>query len=153
MSSPATTTPTTAGIIYPDHAAEDEYPWAADLLGVRLPVVHVYGTDLHAVPELLDLGRPDRLAEGAARLAEHRPQSVLWACTSGSFLYGWEGAQRQAAQLSEDTEGDSATILLRLDQDVPDPATFEGAAREAATDALAYMDSAAFIAATASALA
>jgi D-3-phosphoglycerate dehydrogenase len=25
----------------------------------------------------------------------------------------------QAAQLSEDTEGDSATILLRLDQDVP----------------------------------
>lgn len=90
MSTPATTTPTTAGIIYPDHAAEDEYPWAADLLGVRLPVVHVYGTDLHAVPELLDLGRPDRLAEGAARLAEHRPQSVLWACTSGSFVYGPE---------------------------------------------------------------
>ena len=39
--------------------------------------------------------------DAAARLAEHRPQSVLWACTSGSFLYGWEGAQRQAAQLSE----------------------------------------------------
>lgn len=100
MSTPATTTPTTAGIIYPDHAAEDEYPWAADLLGVRLPVVHVYGTDLHAVPELLDLGRPDRLAEGAARLAEHRPQSVLWACTSGSFVYGPEGARDQIDQLA-----------------------------------------------------
>ena len=69
MSTPPQTAPTTAGIIYPDHAAEDEYPWAADLLGVQLPVVHVYGTDLHAVPELLDLGRPDRLADGAARLA------------------------------------------------------------------------------------
>ena len=42
----------TAGVIYPDHAAEDDYPLAEQLLGVRLPVVHVYGTDLHAVPEL-----------------------------------------------------------------------------------------------------
>ena len=90
----------TAGIIYPDHAAEDEYPWAADLLGVHLPVTHVYGTDLHAVPELLDLGRPDRLAAGAAALAEHDPQSVVWACTSGSFVYGPEGARQQIDQLA-----------------------------------------------------
>ena len=90
----------TAGIIYPDHAAEDEYPWAADLLGVHLPVTHVYGTDLHAVPELLDLGRPDRLAAGAAALAEHDPQSVMWACTSGSFVYGPEGARQQIDQLA-----------------------------------------------------
>lgn len=90
----------TAGIIYPDHAAEDEYPWAADLLGVHLPVTHVYGTDLHAVPELLDLGRPDRLAAGAAALAEHDPQSVMWACTSGSFVYGPEGARQQIHQLA-----------------------------------------------------
>lgn len=101
MSTPPMTTPTTAGIIYPDHAAEDEYPWAADLLGVRLPVAHVYGTDLHAVPELLDLGRPDRLADGAARLAEHRPQSVVWACTSGSFVYGTAGIQRQARWIAD----------------------------------------------------
>lgn len=90
----------TAGIIYPDHAAEDEYPWAAELLGVRLPVTHIYGTDLHAVPELLDLGRPDRLAAGAAALAQHEPQSVIWACTSGSFVYGPEGACEQIAQLA-----------------------------------------------------
>ncbi|KRE39231.1 maleate cis-trans isomerase [Janibacter sp. Soil728] len=90
----------TAGIIYPDHAAEDEYHWAADLLGVHLPVTHVYGTDLHAVPELLDLGRPDRLAEGAAALAEHAPRSVIWACTSGSFVYGPVGAQQQIDQLA-----------------------------------------------------
>ncbi|HTQ20112.1 phosphoglycerate dehydrogenase [Mycobacterium sp.] len=35
-------------------------------------------------------------------------------------LLGAAGVNIQAAQLSEDTEGPSATILLRLDQDVPD---------------------------------
>lgn len=90
----------TIGIIYPDHAAEDDYAIAAVKLNVHLPVVHIYGTDLHAVPELLDLGRPDRLAEAATRLAVHRPQAVMWACTSGSFVYGMDGADRQAQQLA-----------------------------------------------------
>ncbi|GAB2997751.1 phosphoglycerate dehydrogenase [Mycobacterium bourgelatii] len=35
-------------------------------------------------------------------------------------LLGSAGVNIQAAQLSEDTEGDNATILLRLDQDVPE---------------------------------
>ncbi|GAA2032932.1 arylmalonate decarboxylase [Yaniella flava] len=91
---------TTVGMIYPDHAAEDDYPRAAAWLDVHLPVVHVYGTDLHAVPELLDLGRPERLAEAAEKLAVHRPQAVMWACTSGSFVYGLAGAQQQADQLA-----------------------------------------------------
>src|SRR5690606_27713506 len=94
---------TTVGIIYPDHAAEDEYAVAAELLGVRLPVVHVYGTDLHAVPELRDLGSPERLAGGAAALAAHRPDSVMWACTSGSFVYGYDGAQEQVDELARVT--------------------------------------------------
>ena len=34
-------------------------------------------------------------------------------------LLGGAGVNIQAAQLSEDAEGQSATILLRLDQDVP----------------------------------
>ena len=108
---------TTIGIIYPDHAAEDEYPTAASRLGVRLPVVHVYGTDLHAVPELLDLGSPEKLAEGVSRLltavaadsvgpvrpgdAVDAVDAVMWACTSGSFVYGHEGVRQQADQLAE----------------------------------------------------
>ena len=91
----------TIGIIYPDHAAEDEYPRAATLLGVHLPVAHIYGTDLHAVPELLDLGSPERLAGGAAELAQHAPDAVIWACTSGSFVYGPKGAQQQISSLAE----------------------------------------------------
>lgn len=86
----------TVGIIYPGHAAEDDYEFAAGLLGVRLPVVHVYGTDLHAVPELLDLGNPARLAEGAARLRDLPLDALVWACTSGSFVYGCGGAREQA---------------------------------------------------------
>ncbi|MBF6173920.1 maleate cis-trans isomerase [Nocardia blacklockiae] len=91
----------TIGFIYPDHAAEDDYPRAAEILGARLRVVHIYGTDLHAVPELLDLGSPARLREGAGLLAEARPDAVVWACTSGSFVYGPQGAREQVRGLRE----------------------------------------------------
>lgn len=88
------------GFIYPDHAAESDYPYATRRLGVELPVAHVYGTDLHAVPELMDLGSPARLAEGAALLAPQHPAAVVWACTSGSFVFGPRGAAEQAERLS-----------------------------------------------------
>ncbi|WP_228002696.1 maleate cis-trans isomerase family protein [Nocardia australiensis] len=91
----------TVGFIYPDHAAEDDYPHAAAALGVALPVAHIYGTDLHAVPELLDLGSPDKLRHGAELLAPHRPAAVVWACTSGSFVYGPRGAREQVRALAE----------------------------------------------------
>lgn len=95
---------TVVGFIYPDHAAEDDYPTAeAKLRDVRLPVVHTYGTDLHAIAELLDLGSPEKLAGGAEMLAEHQPEAVVWACTSGSFVFGTEGAHEQVAKLREHT--------------------------------------------------
>ena len=97
--------PATVGIIYPDHAAEDDYPYAAKLLGVALPVAHVYGTDLHAVPELLELGSPERLAGGATKLAGRDLDSLVWACTSGSFVYGPEGARDQAERLARAAGG------------------------------------------------
>ncbi|MEV0708385.1 maleate cis-trans isomerase family protein [Nocardia aurea] len=95
----------TIGFIYPDHAAEDDYPLAATELGaagldVELPVAHIYGTDLHAIPELLDLGSPDKLRHGADLLAPHRPAAVVWACTSGSFVYGPRGARDQVQALA-----------------------------------------------------
>jgi maleate cis-trans isomerase len=92
----------TIGFIYPDHAAEDDYPLAQQLLGddIALPVEHIYGTDLHAIPELLDLGSETRLAEGASLLAKHQPDAVIWACTSGSFVYGWDGAREQVDKLA-----------------------------------------------------
>jgi maleate cis-trans isomerase len=94
----------TVGILYPGHSAEDDFPRLAETLGpdVRLPLHHtVMVEDAHRADALLDWGRPDRLAEGAAALTPHSPDAVVWTCTSGSFVYGWEGAHDQAARLAE----------------------------------------------------
>jgi maleate cis-trans isomerase len=97
---------TTVGFLYPGHAAEDDYPRMARLLEadgnpVELVVQHTYGTDRHAVEELLDLGNEERLADGARQLKAHRPDAVLWACTSGSFVYGYQGATEQVQKLAK----------------------------------------------------
>ncbi len=94
---------TRLGFLYPGHAAEDDYPAARDRLGpgVAVDVVHTsVGTDAHRVADLLDLGGPERLAEGARSLAAARPHAVVWACTSGSFVFGAAGAADQVAALA-----------------------------------------------------
>lgn len=95
----------TIGLLYPGHSAEDDYARLEERLGgrLRLPLVHTsVGEDAHRVDALLDLGGADRLAQGARALVEeHSPDAVLWACTSGSFVFGWEGAHDQVAALQE----------------------------------------------------
>ncbi|MPZ95424.1 MAG: maleate cis-trans isomerase [Propionibacteriales bacterium] len=93
----------TIGLLYPGHSAEDDYPRLEARLApdVSLPVQHTAMLeDVHRLDALLDWGRADRLAEGARGLASRQPDAVLWACTSGSFAYGWAGAQDQAARLT-----------------------------------------------------
>lgn len=92
----------TVGILYPGYSAEDDYPTLERLLGdgVRLPVVHtVMREDAHRVDALLDVGSADLLADGARQVLEHGVQSVMWACTSGSFVFGWQGAREQIEKL------------------------------------------------------
>ncbi|ALE74916.1 maleate cis-trans isomerase [Pseudonocardia sp. EC080610-09] len=96
----------TVGILYPGYSAEDDYPRAEKLLadGSRLPLVHSeMKVDAHREDALLDIGGDDVLAEAAGRVAaEAGPlDSVVWACTSGSFIFGPEGAARQAAALEK----------------------------------------------------
>ncbi len=89
---------TTVGLLYPGYGAEDDFPALEDRLGdaVRLPLVHTsVGEDAHRVDALLDLGSAKRLADGAAALQPYDPDSVIWACTSGSFVFGWDGAREQ----------------------------------------------------------
>jgi maleate cis-trans isomerase len=57
--------------------------------------------DAHTVEALLDLGRQWRLHAGAEILRADGAAVVLWACTSGSFVFGWEGAQQQVSELAE----------------------------------------------------
>src|SRR5215207_4428432 len=94
----------TVGLLYPGHSAEDDYPALEARLdgAIRLPVVITsVGEDAHRVDALLDLGRAERLAEGASELAAAQPDAVMWACTSGSFVFGPEGARNQASGVAQ----------------------------------------------------
>lgn len=94
---------TTVGLLYPGHSAEDDFPaLEARLSGeLRLPVVITsVGEDAHRIDALLDLGGDARLADGVRQLAGAHPQAVMWACTSGSFVFGPDGARHQAAKVA-----------------------------------------------------
>jgi maleate cis-trans isomerase len=90
----------TVGLLYPGHSAADDFGALESRVGgtVRLPVVITsVGEDAHRVDALLDLGGAERLADGTAQLAAEKPDAVMWACTSGSFVFGPEGALDQAS--------------------------------------------------------
>ncbi|NJP50745.1 decarboxylase [Streptomyces sp. SBST2-5] len=94
---------TALGILYPGHSAEDDYPRIEQLLGsdVRVDVVHTdIGEDAHRVDALREMGSAERLAAGAAELRHAGADAVVWACTSGSFVLGWEGAHQQVRSLA-----------------------------------------------------
>lgn len=94
---------TTIGLLYPGYAAEDDYPFMETLLpeGIGLPVVHTsLDQDAHEVEALLDLGRSDRLLAGAREFAGTGVDALMWACTSGSFVFGWNGAKQQVAEVA-----------------------------------------------------
>lgn len=95
--------PAVVGLLYPGYAAEDDFfSLAARAAAPAIAeVVHTsVGEDAHRVDALLDLGAPERLAAGVQRLAAARPDAVMWACTSGSFVFGWEGARAQVSALA-----------------------------------------------------
>ena len=90
----------TVGLLYPGHSAEDDFPALEARVdgAVRLPVaITSVGEDAHRVDALLDLGSDERLAGGAALLAAEKPDAVMWACTSGSFVFGPQGARQQVS--------------------------------------------------------
>ncbi|MDQ0952275.1 maleate cis-trans isomerase [Streptomyces phaeochromogenes] len=94
---------TALGFLYPGHSAEDDYPRMEQLLGsdIRLQVVHTdIGEDAHRVDALLEMGSAARLAAGVEDLRLSGAEAVVWACTSGSFVYGWEGAHDQVRTLA-----------------------------------------------------
>jgi maleate cis-trans isomerase len=94
---------TALGFLYPGHSAEDDYPRMEQLLGsdIRLQVVHTdIGEDAHRVDALLEMGSAARLAAGIEDLRLAGAEAVVWACTSGSFVYGWEGAHDQVRTLA-----------------------------------------------------
>ncbi|QUX29281.1 maleate cis-trans isomerase [Nocardiopsis akebiae] len=103
---------TRVGFLYPGFSAEDDYKAFEGLLGggVELPVVHtLMREDAHRVDALLDVGGEDVLARGAQELAVMEVEAAVWACTSGSFVFGWEGARRQVAGVRRHTGAPSSS--------------------------------------------
>ncbi|MFF3844685.1 decarboxylase [Streptomyces sp. NPDC002328] len=94
---------TALGFLYPGHSAEDDYPRIEQLLGsdIRVDVVHTdVGEDAHRVDALRQIGTPERLAKGVEQLRLSGAEAVVWACTSGGFVHGWEGAHEQVRTLA-----------------------------------------------------
>jgi maleate cis-trans isomerase len=94
---------TALGFLYPGHSGEDDYPRIEQLLGadIRVDLVHTdIGEDAHRVDALLEMGSPRRLEAGVAELRLAGADAVVWACTSGSFVHGWDGAHAQVRALA-----------------------------------------------------
>ncbi|QKZ21301.1 maleate cis-trans isomerase family protein [Streptomyces chartreusis] len=94
---------TALGFLYPGHSAEDDYPRIEQLLAsdIRIDLVHTdIGEDAHRVDALLRMGSAERLAAGVEALRLTGAEAVVWACTSGSFVYGWNCAHEQVRGLA-----------------------------------------------------
>jgi maleate cis-trans isomerase len=118
MTGTAARSTTTVGVLYPGYSAEDDYPLLEERLeGAAFRVQHTdIGEDAHRVDALLEMGSAARLADGAQALREAGVDSVLWGCTSGSFVFGWEGAHAQAAAVGELLGVPSSSTSLAFSQ-------------------------------------
>ncbi|MCT2591191.1 decarboxylase [Streptomyces sp. N2-109] len=94
------------GFLYPGYSAEDDFPRLEGILreagaDVRLPLVHTdIGEDAHRVDALLEMGSAARLAAKVEEVKALGAEAVVWACTSASFVFGWDGAHQQVRELS-----------------------------------------------------
>ena len=94
------------GIVYPGGGAEQEYYQFAELLpGLRVYLVFSKRTDMsgnsHRLSALRKTARVANLIEAARRLASLRPDAVMWACTSGSFVLGRKYAETQVRAIRQ----------------------------------------------------
>ena len=92
------------GVLYPMHAAEDDYPRMAAMLEPPAVTVveHTDANDLHSVGECRRTGDWDHLRPGVEALRSREVDVCIWACTSGSFVYGLAGAREQARQIGDE---------------------------------------------------
>ncbi|MFF8555678.1 decarboxylase [Streptomyces sp. NPDC015501] len=94
---------TTVGLLYPGHAAEDDFPRTEILLDtdIRLPLFSTgTGEDAYRPDALCAQGEAARLAEGVEELRLAGAEALVWASSGGSFGQGWEGAHEQIATLA-----------------------------------------------------
>lgn len=106
------------GFLYPGYSAADDIPaWcahlspAADCLMAHTPV----DEDAHRVDALLELGQPERLLPCGEQLCARQAEVIIWACTSGSFVFGYEDARRQVDTLAEQLQRPVSSTSLAFE--------------------------------------
>ena len=106
----------TVVMLYPGHSAEDDYPALERRLpGTALPVVHTWeGPTEHDVAALRALGAEQPLRAAAVRARGLHPDAVMWACTSGSFVYGTDGVREQAGWIADAAGVPASSTSLAL---------------------------------------
>ena len=93
------------GYLYPGYASEDDYPLMAASVDppVRNRVFHTeVPVDAHRPDALRRVGAIELLLEPMEDVLAFGPDALSWACTSGSFIFGPEGAKRQVERIEEE---------------------------------------------------
>lgn len=108
---------TRLGFLYPPTGAEHELYLAGEALGPSIDVAVVGvrisgGDDEHAPHHLRATGSIPNLELSAKVIAHLKPASVMWACTSGSFIDGLGFAKEQAAALTRASGAPSSSTSL-----------------------------------------
>lgn len=94
------------GIIYPGGCSEYEYyqmaeSISADKVYIYLVTTRLWGEDKdHDIKALMKTGDIEQLRQAAVKLSHLKPDSVIWACTSGSFVGGISMAEDQNQAIS-----------------------------------------------------
>lgn len=106
------------GFLWPGGGAEQEYYQFAEALDDRVKIflapTRVGGgeDDDHEVEHLKQTARVDWLLEAARRLECLKPDTIYWACTSGSFILGRDHALAQVAAVERETGTPSGSTSL-----------------------------------------
>jgi maleate cis-trans isomerase len=97
--------PIKMGVIYPDTGAEDEYENYAvsPPFPLEIRIAFSVAADSHLLADLIDTASIERLLVAALELKPWKPDVVTWACTSGSFAVGVDGARRQVEAILAET--------------------------------------------------
>ena len=110
------------GFLYPAGYGDQEYYLFGEALGYRVYLLstRLYGDDVdHDVAALLKSGDVAHLASAARKFRDLRPASIMWACTSASFVGGVEWAEAQARAIAaasgRPASGTSLAFLDALD--------------------------------------
>ena len=92
------------GLLYPCHAAEDDYPLMGSMIEppAQITLIHTeFLEDAHTVEALSEMGSVSRLSKGAEALAGSGIESVMWTSTSASFVLGLDGIRQQIDTLEK----------------------------------------------------